>query len=544
VKPSTPMPAPGFGPALEPAYSLLSEPWLPVRWADGTTRPIGLRELFARSHEITSLEEPSPPAFVALHRLLLAITHRALTMQVYHWTDEDRAKWYLHGLPPEAFSAYFDRWQERFWLFHPTYPFMQVAALADAPQTRVAKPWTQISLTSASGNNPVVFDHSLDSAPRDVAAPRILITMLGYLQFAPSGTVKVLRGSDKMGPLCDSAVAIPIAATLGRSLLLSLHPSGGTERARIDLPAWERAPPNVGQLIAAGTVPTSADGPNDAYTRLTRAVLLLPAAPLDTISRLRFAEGLAISENSMAPDPMHSYQQRKDKSLRLRFSEGRATWRDLPALLPAPEASGSRPAAVLSWARNLLNAVGEWEAEVQVVIAGTATEALTKGKQLQVRREHFRIPAGAMSAADAAASLRDQLRRAEECYLSLKRLAVETAAQALPDSTNQQTKKRAGQSIDLCPLEATFFARAELGLARLLGAVARGDTDDAFDLWSATLVASAIAGWTVAGAHLGESARALRARASSEGRFLALVGTMRPKPASHIKTTSSEKGRA
>ena len=37
---------------LEPAYSLLSEPWLSVRWLSGSTGSVGLRELFARSHEL------------------------------------------------------------------------------------------------------------------------------------------------------------------------------------------------------------------------------------------------------------------------------------------------------------------------------------------------------------------------------------------------------------------------------------------------------------------------------------------------------------
>ncbi|MDP1532197.1 MAG: type I-E CRISPR-associated protein Cse1/CasA, partial [Rubrivivax sp.] len=198
-------------PAAEPAFNLLDEAWLPVRWLDGNTNSIGLRELFARSASITGLAEPSPPAFVALHRLLLAITHRALTLHQGRWTDADRARWYHEGLPLQAFEHYLEKWRARFWLFHPTQPFMQVAALANASQLQSLKPWTQVSLESAGGNNPVIFDHSVDDAPSTVSAATVLRSMLGCLQFTAGGPVKVLRkdGYGRKGALFDSAAILP-----------------------------------------------------------------------------------------------------------------------------------------------------------------------------------------------------------------------------------------------------------------------------------------------------------------------------------------------
>src|SRR5690606_26595266 len=97
---------------------------------------------------------------VAQYRLLLAITHRALTTAFGSWRDKDRVRWYRDGLPLAEIKAYLQHWRERFWLFHPEFPFLQVAALATAEETRdKRKPWTQIALASANGNTPVVFDH-------------------------------------------------------------------------------------------------------------------------------------------------------------------------------------------------------------------------------------------------------------------------------------------------------------------------------------------------------------------------------------------------
>jgi CRISPR system Cascade subunit CasA len=123
------------------AFNLLDEPWLPVRLANGSVTELGLLDVFNRSSEIVALAETAPPSLIAQYRLLLAITHRALG----DWRDKDRAGWYRNGLPQVAICDYLERWRERFWLFHPEHPFMQVAALATAEETcDKRKPWTQI----------------------------------------------------------------------------------------------------------------------------------------------------------------------------------------------------------------------------------------------------------------------------------------------------------------------------------------------------------------------------------------------------------------
>jgi len=506
-----------------PAFNLLDEPWLPVLWRSGTTGELGLRELFARSAEILGIAEPSPPAFIALHRLLLAMTHRALTLKFGRWTDADRARWYRDGLPLPAFESYFNLWRERFWLFHPTQPFMQVAALASLPQTQPPKPWTQLSLESAGGNNPVIFDHSVDDLPHAVEPAMVLRSLIGFFQFAAGGPVKVLRkdGFGRKGALFDSAAILPVGACLHRTLLLALHPAArAKDEIDADRPVWEKPPLQPDDLTPALTLPT---GPNDRYTRCIRAVLLRHE-PTGSVARVHFCEGLDLLEDENATEPMNAFRRGSDKWIRLRFSEARSAWRDLPALLPSPEGSVWRPAAVLSWAHNLFEAAGAWDDELEATVAGMAAN---QGKMLQSRIERFRLPQGLFAAADNAAALRVHLQQAEELFSQLRQVANRRAANALPNPASKETQKQARNTVDTGPLAATFFARAERGLPELLTWTAKGTTDEAHLTWQATLLDAARLAWAASGDMLGPSAAALRARALTEDAFLALVRPLR-----------------
>lgn len=506
-----------------PAFNLLDEPWIPVRFNDGDLRDVGLLELFAHSREIEGLAEPSPPEFVALHRLLLAITHRALVAAVGHWNDDERARWFDAGLPTGALRDYLSHWRERFWLFHPTHPFMQVAVLAhDEATCDSSKPWTQVALAGASGNNPVVFDHALDDAPRPTPVAAALRHMLAYLQYAPGQPVKVLRksGNDFSGPLFNSASAIPVDHTLAGTLVLGLHPF--KHRDTEDLPCWEAPALRIADLLAAPTLDT---GPCDRYTRQSRAVLLLPDADGRTVTRLRFAEGRALLEDEQAPDPMNSYRPGTNGWVRLTFREGRAVWRELAALLPDASGKAARPAAILSWAANVFEAACRWDDAVDVVVAGLAAK---QGKMLRWRAAQFHLPASVLTHSAAASAVRQQLERAESAHSDLRAIVVGRAAQSMRDPGSKDTRKRAIAIVDASAFTAAFFSAVERRLPDLLEAVASGDIERAHAGWSAAMVRAAYAGWQAADDLLGSAATAMRARAMSQTRFDHLVWPLRP----------------
>jgi CRISPR system Cascade subunit CasA len=501
------------------SFSLLDERWLPVCMTNGSLCEVSLLELFERVRQIGALAETSPASLIALYRMLLAITHRALSRLPNGWRDPDRADWYRQGLPQEELRGYLEQWRHRFWVFHPAYPFMQVAALATAEETRDnLKPWTQVSLANVNGEDPVVFDHSFDAAPRRIDPGLAIRSLLGFLQFTPGKLVRVVRCSDKAGPLADSAASVPTGNTLNETLCLGLHPCcHGDER---DLPSWEKPSPSLDGLRAD---PSLSTGENDRYTRLSRAVLLRRDDD-GGVQWVYFAAGMAMAEDVNAPDPMVSYRAGADKLIRLSFRDGRAFWRDLPALVPDAEGKAAQPAAVLGWAANLKRMLGEEHADQAILVAGVSSH---QAKILRWRVEQIALPVPLLAVASLAGELREEVRRAEQTYAKLRTLAVRMLAAIMPDPKHRDTIAEAKATLDKGPAAATFFAAIEPALPRLLGLIAAMRLEDAHALWSEALSEAAWTTWDLVRHGCGQSPSALCAEARVYPDLRALLSSLR-----------------
>jgi CRISPR system Cascade subunit CasA len=529
-------------------FCLLYEPWLPVRLTNGHVKPLGLLDVFRRSGEISALAETSPPSLVAEYRLLLAITHRALTRAFGSWKDKDRARWFREGLPIDEICAYLEHWRERFWLFHPQYPFMQVAVLADAAETREKrKPWTQIALACASGSTPLVFDHACDETPASIFPAEALATLLGYLQFTPGGRVQVVGAidnddnSDKAGPLANSAAVLPIGKTLAQTLCLCLHPAS-TGNSEKDIPAWEQEPLTTAQLSGD---PVLAKGINDRYTRQSRAVLLLREED-GGICWIRFAGGFTLDEDAESPDPMVTVKDRiavKNKPVlrKLTFKEGRAFWRDLHVLVPNYNHSGRAhtAAAVLSYAIGLYQ--DRFDTVYQpLIVAGLANK---QAKLERWRIEQINLPAALLVDADKATYFQELVARSEELYDKLADLADEMLKEFMPKQKEKSTKKLAEQQKEraqdardkkLGSFAPTYFSFAERTLPDLLRLLGEGENDQAETLWSDTLRKAARFAWEQILTDMGHSSRALRADAKFLPRFHGMLNKYVPEPESTI----------
>lgn len=503
-------------PGIAPAFNLLDEPWIPVRTLQGEMHDISLSTALLQARDYSALAETAPPNLVALYRLLLAVLHRALTTKHGSWRDSDRARWFRQGLPEQALRDYLAQWREAFWLFHPERPFMQVAALAHADETKdKTKPWTQINLEGACGNTPVMFDHALDDQPRLLPFATACRSLLGFLQFTPGGLVKTFRDSDKAGPLSNTAAALPVGANLSQRLLLALHPWDGQRQN--DLPAWEQPTPTLAALRAE---PTLATGHNDRYTRRSRAVLLLSDPDEVHIRHIRFGAGLGLEEDTNARDSMASYRINKEgKAIRISFNEGRAIWRELPALVPDASGKHSHPAAVLGWASNLYDLVGQ-DATVQILVAGLASD---QAKLLRWRAENIKLPAALLTDPTSAQQLRQHIQQAEEVYTQLRRIAATLVAHTMPDAEHKDTRSRAAAIVSNGPLAAAYYACAERGLPMLMQHLARADDQAADTQWRATLAQAVQLAWTALSQSLGQTPAVLRAQARADSKYRNLM---------------------
>jgi len=516
---------------MTPAFNLLDEPWIPVRTLAGDVLDITLSDALLKARDYTSLAETSPPNLIALYRLLLGMLHRALTTHHGKWTDKDRARWFREGLPEAPIRAYLEQWRERFWVFHPTHPFMQVAALASAIETHdKVKPWTLIALEGSSGNTPAMFDHAMDERPMPVTFSRACRHLLGFFQFTPGGLVKTLRDSDKAGPMANTAAVMPVGRNLSETLLLCLHPYGnGSE---YDIPSWERAPPSIADLRAE---PTLASGPNDRYSRQSRAVLLNRGDQPAHLSQLRFAAGVALNEDPNSPDPMACYRINKDgKAIRISFSAGRALWRDLPSLLPDPGHTSDIPPAILGWAANLYDALGDGDAQATVLTAGLASD---QAKLLRWRAERVDLALELLTNPDAAIFLRTQVRFAESVFAGLGRLFAEMIARTMPDPDHKDTRARARDILTNGPAAAVFFSTAERALPKLIRQIAAGEIDTADRDWKSALNAAAHESWDATRRSLGDSPAVIRADAQVWPRFIGLLKSLKLTAAETAPTT-------
>jgi CRISPR system Cascade subunit CasA len=515
---------------MTPAFNLLDEPWIPVRTHAGEVFDVNLSDALLKARDYAALAETSPPNLIALYRLLLAMLHRALTTHHGKWSDKDRARWFREGLPEEPIRAYLTEWRERFWLFHPTEPFMQVAALAEENETKDAV-FHSASVSINRFFGPEMFDHSVfDTGPQPTGL--VVRDMLGYFQFAPGGFFpgKKLKSSDKAGALVSTAAVLPMGSNLAETLLFGLHPFNRAD----DLPSWERPAPTVALLRAD---PTLATGPNDRYTRQTRSILFSVDRQPSEVQFLRMAAGVALQEDMNAPDAMAGYRiSKQGNAVRIAFSEGRAIWRELPSLVPDPGRAHDIPPAIVGWAANLLDALDEADANLQVLTAGMTFES-GKAKPLRWRAERIEMPGAMLMQPDAAAFLRMQVRFAEGVHAGLRNVFTDLIVQTMPDPKHNDTRVRAKKILTNGSAASVFFSTAERALPKLMRQIAEGEIEAADRNWKTMLIDAANRAWTATRQSLGDSPAVLRAEARTWPRFRSVLKTLIPLAAQAASTT-------
>ena len=331
--------------------NLVSEKWIPVLNTDGQRQLISLREAFSLGAQWRDLAV-RPHERVALMRLLLCIAHAALN-------GPSREDWpRVPELLPNAATAYLEKWQNNFDLFHPQKPFLQIAGLkvattkakqnddGDGPLVNASK----LDFALATGNQSTLFDHEGSLAQRSAEHSSPALNLISYLCFSPGGLIgtvdwngHVTARSSSDGPCAVGSMTHTFWR--GENLLQTLHLNMCSQsdiegrlatipEAGWGKPVWEQMPKSMDDADAWRNATQTYLGRLTPLSRLVlfqraASCMMLGAGPV--FPNFNNAKALYIEE----PTSTIILRGKDNKQTRalLAVTPGKALWRELHALV-------------------------------------------------------------------------------------------------------------------------------------------------------------------------------------------------------------------
>ncbi|SDS49956.1 CRISPR-associated protein, Cse1 family [Streptomyces sp. TLI_053] len=331
-----------------PSFSVADRPWIPVRTRTAYEH-VGLRELLLRAHEFDDLAFAIPPVASAVLRVASAIAARICALDD---TDLSASRWNrlrrdllenTDRFDPKEVHAYFDRHEHRLDAFHPERPWLQDPRLAH--QSDPAGINTLV-LGRATGNNFAWFGPHTDAAPHPLPTAEAVQHLLLHHFYGRSGaakprTVGTYRNNKlTSAPLRGTVSFHPLGRTLYETLLAGIPAFHGDYHPAVDLSPWEEE-----DLPDPMAPPAPVTWPGRLLTGRSRhALLLVPGPDGTTVTDAHLAWAtrhpkptaldpyVVLQLNPTAKDPEKRCTAR-------RADTGRAWWRELEALLLAPDES-------------------------------------------------------------------------------------------------------------------------------------------------------------------------------------------------------------
>lgn len=483
-------------------FNLIDEPWIPVRFPDGSRAELGVRHTLLRAKDIAVIEDPSPLVVASLHRFLLAVLYRALEGP----TDINQAKgWFKTGLPADKIEAYVEQWRERFWLFDEKMPFFQIADF----EPRKWNAWTVLAAEHNANNAKVLFDHIDVTRSGEIPEGKAARWVLAIQTFTLGGGNSEFQYT-KGAPSTKTAMFLPIGRNLEDTLLLCLVPQNRAVIAQ-DLPVWERDPDTAEKLKSG--VRRSIAGFADRYTWRTRSIRLR-GDEVGNVSSLAFASGVeSASKDSL--DPMLAYRIDKDKGrLPIQFKD-RGLWRDFDSIVPDDErlapAVMEHAAALTRFARDRF--------PQSVMALGLANNPRIEAKIEYWRMERFALPQALLSDRAIRTEIRQLLGDAEETQKALWQACRRFARDLLSRGEREPDGKDVGKFVEQMPSSASYWSRLETAFHDILRHYTmERDPDDIRLDWLKTVRIALRDAWAQHAASVSTSdAWAIRALVRAEG---------------------------
>ncbi len=283
-----------------PSFSLLSEPWIPVRdLTTGTYRQVGLTEALTRAHELelVATGDASTPAgqeYAVLLRVLLAAYDAAAG-------PADRAEWAAAWTAPaldaNRITTYLNRWAHRLDLYAPHRPAFQADGLTEYPRPHpFLNPVFLGGKTGRWFGGADVMDRP-GPLPAAEAARYVLIRCAYDVSGIKAGIGGGRTYGAWLGPLGTPTHLTLTARTLKDELLLNLPPA---PRTAGDMPVWERPDPLPLTPGASAPVP----GRLAWWTWPARLLRLLPDEH-GAVTAFAWHDGLRPSDGTSAAARSH-----------------------------------------------------------------------------------------------------------------------------------------------------------------------------------------------------------------------------------------------
>ncbi len=351
-------------------FDLTKERWLPCLNLQGKPmkEDLSLREVFAEAHRVSAIQGDSPLVTIALYRFLLAILYHAIYLDLKRPTkvDDWRQLWEQRrtGFEMRLLGDYFQRFNDRFDLFHPQYPFYQSSdamGKKDEQGDSFSKSVAELVPEISWGNNATLFDHRFERDGFSLSSAEATRRLIAIQAFGLQGLSGFTKKNYRNAPLVDGVILLAQGDTIFETLALNiqLYPvkadsNDGPCWDSSNIPEWEdaRSADNEGGYTPRGLL--------DYLTWRNRLVLLKPPASKEdfVVREMRMSRGFRLKLDEVESDPLKSYSRKKKKGKevfeQLRWDEHRALWRDSTALFSVHVEGNERPPRAFKFISDLM----------------------------------------------------------------------------------------------------------------------------------------------------------------------------------------------
>jgi len=453
------------------SFNLIDEAWIPCAMLDGEISDLGLYDTLARAHEIREIVDASPLVTVSLHRLLLAILHRVFgPSDAANWAE----LWRAGSFDEERLGEYLNEWRHRFDLFDPQRPFYQTPGMPEKMLKSISKLATEL----AAGNNETLFDHTLDTMVTAMTPARAARVIVAAHNFAASGTHSGEHGNLKASasPLRGGIAFLFRGDSAFETLMLNLvaydphnQQPPGIVGVGDDLPAWEQeTSPSPENVYPRGYL--------DYLTWQSRRIWMPPPSDRQTqlvVCQAALSKGREFPDDCYPRDPMMVHR----KSSRgtdhpwppLKFTEGKALWRDSMSLLQSVPGQVTRP-WVVEWVASL-DAVGALEGASRFGLSafGLTSQMGKAAKTTLWRHERMPLPLHYLRDSELVGDLAKALDMAEATRAALRKHLWQLAAIVLaPDEEQKPDPDLVSKMVEGFPAMSLYWSELDTHFHRLV----------------------------------------------------------------------------